>query len=97
MSMKSDTGKNMYDNTSDESTPGTDSSQSEVDKPIKKKRTRNVYSNFQLDELENAFDVTQYPDHHAMHLLSKNLNIPKKNIRVIYHKVSPVIVSLCHA
>ena len=52
MSMKSSTGKNMYDDTSDESTLGTHSSQSEVDDPTKKKRTRNAYSNFQLDELE---------------------------------------------
>ena len=96
MSMKSITCKNMYDNTSDESTLGACSSQSEVDEPTKKKRTRNVYSNFQLDELENAFDVTQYPDRHAIYLLSKNLNIPEKNTRVIYHKLSPIIVSLCH-
>ena len=48
--MKSNTGKNMYDETSDESTSGTHSSQSEVDEPTKKKRTRIVYSNFQLDE-----------------------------------------------
>ena len=96
MSMKSNTGKNMYDDTSDESTSGTHSSQSEVDEPTKKKRTRIVYSNFQLDELENSFDVTQYPDRHAIYLLSKNQNIPVKNIRVIYHKLSPIIVSLCH-
>ena len=62
----------------------------------KKKGTRNVYSNFQLDELENAFDVTQYPDCHAIYLVSKNLNIPEKNIRVLYHKLSPIILSLCH-
>ena len=55
-----------------------------------------MYSNFQLDELENAFDVTQYPDCHAIYLVSKNLNIPEKNIRVLYHKLSPIIVSLCH-
>ena len=94
--MKSNTFKNMYDDTSDESTSGTRSSQSEVDEPTKKKRTRNVYSNFQLDELENAFDITQYPDCHAIYLVSKNLNIPEKNIWVLYHKLSPIIVSLCH-
>ena len=71
MSMKSNTGKNMYDDTSDESTLGTHSSQSEVEESTKKKKTRNVYSNFQLDELENAFDVTQYPDHHAIYLLRR--------------------------
>ena len=96
MSMKSNTCKNMYDDTSDESTSGTRSSQSEVDEPTKKKRTRNAYSNFQLDELENAFDVTQYPDRHAIYLVSKNLNIPEKNIRVLYHKLYPIILSLCH-
>ena len=37
MSMKSSTGKNMYDDTSDESTLGKHSSQSEVDEPTKKK------------------------------------------------------------
>ena len=97
MSMKSNTCKNMYDDTSDESTSGTHSSQREVNEPAKKKRTRNVYSNFQLDELENAFDVTQYPDRHAICLLLKNLNIPEKNIQVLYHKLSQIIiVSLCH-
>ena len=96
MSMKSNTGKNMYDDTSDESTLGTHSSHSEVDEPTKKGRTRNVYNNFQLDELENAFDVTQYPGCHQIYLLSKNLNIPENNIRVIYHKLSPIIVSLYH-
>ena len=96
MSVKSNTGKNMYDDTSDESTSGTRSSQSEVDEPTKKKRTRNVYSNFQLDELENSFDVTQYPDRHAIYLVSKNLNIPEKNIWVLYHKLYPIILSLCH-
>ena len=96
MSMKSSTGQNTYNDTSDESTSGTHSSQSEVDEPTKKKRTRNAYSNFQLDELENSFDVNQYPDRHAIYLLSKNLNIPEKNIRVIYHKLSPIIVFLFH-
>ena len=96
MSMKYNTGKNMYDDPSDESTLGTHSSPSEVDEPTKKKRTRNAYSNFQLGELENSFDVTQYPDRHAIYLLSKKLNNPEKNIRVIYHKLSPIIVSLCH-
>ena len=37
MSMKSSTGKNMYDDTSDESTSGKHSSQNEVDEPTKKK------------------------------------------------------------
>ena len=96
MSMKSNTGKNMYDNTSDESTLGTYSSHSEVDEPTKKEKTRNVYNNFQSYKLENAFDVTQYPGRHAIYLLSKNLNIPENNIRVIYHKLSPIIVSFCH-
>ncbi len=36
MSMKSNTGKNMYADTSDESTLGTHSSHSEVDEPTKK-------------------------------------------------------------
>ena len=40
MSMKSNTCKNMYDDTSDESTSGTRSSQSEVDEPTKKKRNK---------------------------------------------------------
>ena len=37
MSMKYNTGKNMYDDPSDESTSGMHSSQSEVDEPTKKK------------------------------------------------------------
>ena len=37
MSIKSSTGKNMYDDTSDESTSGKHSSQNEVDEPTKKK------------------------------------------------------------
>ena len=91
MSMKSNTGKNMYADTRDESTLGTHSSHSEVDEPTKKERTRNVYNNFQIDELENASDVTQYPGRQAIYLLSKNLNIPENNIRVIYHKLSQII------
>ena len=75
MSMKSITFKNMYADNSDESTLDTHSSHSEVDEPTKKERTRNVYNNFQLDELENASDVTQYPGRHSIYLLSKNLNI----------------------
>ena len=43
MSMKSNTSKNMYDDTSVESTSGTHTSHSEVDEPTKKIRTRNVY------------------------------------------------------
>ena len=39
MSMKSNTGKNMYDDTSDESTSGSHPSQCDVDQPTKKKRT----------------------------------------------------------
>ena len=94
--MKSTTGKNMFAKTSDESTLGTHSSHSEVDEPTKKERTRNVYNNFQLDELENGSDVIQFTGHHAIYLLSKYLNIPENNIRGIYHKLSQIILSLCH-
>ena len=96
MSIKSDVDKDTYGDTIDESSPGTDSSQSEVDEPIRKKRRRCVYSNFQLDQLENAFDVGQYPDPYSVGLFSKNLNIPEKNIRVIESKLSPIISSLCY-
>ena len=60
----------MYDDTSDESLSDTHFRQSEVDESNKKKRTRNMFNNFQLDELENAFDVTQYPDCYALYFLS---------------------------
>ena len=51
--------------------------------PMKKKRARMAYSNFQLDMHENAFDAVRYPDPNYLDLLSKNLCVPVEKIQVI--------------
>ena len=62
MFFQSDVDKYHNDDTESESCLEANSSHNEVEMITNKKRTRIVFSIFQMDQLENTFSMCQYPD-----------------------------------
>lgn len=49
----------------------------------KKRRHRTIFSQFQIDELENAFKEAHYPDMYHRELLASKTDLPEDRIQVM--------------